>query len=406
MIGFGLTYLATEGEGLAFVPNPFPLEDTQRVSAPPLLIGGDSCTQPFLARAVVNISGMSYGALSEPAVRALSRGAQGSGCWLNTGEGGLAPAHREGRCDLVMQIGTAKFGIRDVLGGLSEDRARALGLVVKVFEIKLSQGAKPGKGGVLLARKVTPDVARIRGIEAYRDAISPPGHVDIRNVDSLLDAIARLRDLTGRPVGVKTALGDGRFLFDLCDAVHRRALSSAPDFLTIDGSEGGSGAVPQMLADHMGLPLREALPLVVDILLQASLKERIRVIASGKLVTPAKVAWALCMGADFVTTGRGFLFALGCIQALRCHTDSGPTGITTHNRRLQRGLVVEDKSLRVARYGQAMNRGVDEFAHICGVGHARLLRREHVLLMTPDGYVKGSVRYPYGHPLRAARHHA
>ncbi|MHB8255282.1 MAG: glutamate synthase-related protein, partial [Acidiferrobacter sp.] len=317
IVGFGSTYPVTDRDALAFVPCAFPIEPARCVGAPPLWVGGDSCAQPFLARAVVNISGMSYGALSEPAVRALSRGAQGAGCWLNTGEGGLAPAHREGHCDLIMQVGTAKFGIRDPLGGLSEERARALGLVVKAFEIKLSQGAKPGKGGVLPARKVTLDVARIRGIEAYRDAMSPPGHADMKDMGSLLDGVARLRDLTGRPVGVKTALGDDRFLTDLCDAVHRRGLLWAPDFLTIDGSEGGSGAVPQMLADHMGLPLGEALPLAVDILLQAGLKERIRVVASGKLVTPAKAAWALCMGADFVATGRGFLFALGCIQALR-----------------------------------------------------------------------------------------
>ncbi len=406
VIGFGSTYPVTQGEALAFVPSPFPLSAAERMHAPPLLIGADSCVQPFLARAVVNISGMSYGALSEPAVRALSRGAQGGGCWLNTGEGGLAPAHREGHCDLIMQVGTAKFGIRDAHGDLSDERARALSLVVKAFEIKLSQGAKPGHGGVLPGRKVTPDVARIRGIEPFRDAISPPGHADIHSADTLLDALGRLRDLTGRPVGVKTALGDGRFVTELCDAIHRRGLSSAPDFLTIDGSEGGSGAVPQMLADHMGLPLGEALPLTVDILLQASLKDRIRVVASGKLVTPAKAAWALCMGADFVATGRGFLFALGCIQALRCHTDNCPTGITTHNRRLQRGLVVSEKSLRVARYGQAMNRDVDGLAHICGLAHARLLRREHVLLMTPEGHKKGSECYPYGRPLHRARHHA
>lgn len=406
MIGFGSTYPQHTGEALSFVPAPFPLNKALCVSAPPVLIGAEFCTYPFLARSLVNISGMSYGALSEPAVRALSRGAQGAGCWLNTGEGGLAPAHREGHCDLMMQVGTAKFGIRDQEGRLSPERARDLGRVVKAFEIKLSQGAKPGRGGVLPARKVTPEVAAIRGIKAYQDAMSPAVHPEIQSVDGLLDAITRLRDLTGRPVGVKTALGDGALIEQMCEAVLRRGVADAPDFLTIDGAEGGSGATPQMLADHMGLPLSEALPMAVDILVSAGLKERIRVVASGKLVTPAKAAWALCMGADFVVTGRGFLFALGCIQALRCHTDTCPTGITTHNKRLQRGLVVTDKSLRVARYGQALNRDIDLLAHICGVPHGRFLRREHVLVMTPEGHVKGSIRYPYTKPPGDLKCHA
>jgi glutamate synthase domain-containing protein 2 len=266
---------------------------------------------------------------------------------------------------------------------------------VSAFEIKLSQGAKPGKGGVLPAAKVTAEIARIRGIPEGRDSISPNRHPDIANVDQLLDRVCGLRDLTGKPVGVKTALGDDSFLTDLCEALVRRGAQDAPDFLTIDGGEGGTGAAPQTLMDHMSLPIAEALPMAVDILRGASLKERIRVIASGKLVTPARAAWALCTGADFVHSARGFMFALGCIQAMRCHTNTCPTGVATHNRRLQRGLVVEDKATRVANYVRALNRDIDMIAHSCGQRHARELNRSHVRIVETAGRsVPLNILYP------------
>ncbi len=188
---------------------------------------------------------MSYGAISAPAVRALSIGAAEAGCWLNTGEGGLAPYHLEGGCDIVMQIGTARYGIRKQDGSFSPERAKELAKVVKAFEIKLSQGAKPGKGGLLLGVKVTDEIATIRGIPAHHDSISPNRHIDISNVDELLDKIAYIRELTGRPVGVKAAIGGWHFINELCDAVNRRGLEYAPDFLSIDGGEGGSGAAPE-----------------------------------------------------------------------------------------------------------------------------------------------------------------
>jgi glutamate synthase domain-containing protein 2 len=300
---------------------------------------------------------------------------------MDTGEGGLSPYHREGGCDVIMQIGTAKYGVRDRAGNLSMDRIREIAPHVRAFEIKLSQGAKPGKGGVLPGAKVTAEIAGIRGIPPHQDSISPNRHRDIADADQLLDQIARLRDATGKPVGVKTAIGGWEFVQELCDAVHRRGLAMAPDFLVIDGGEGGTGAAPQALMDHMALPIAEALPRVVDGLIEWGLRDRIRVVASGKLVTSAKVAWALCAGADFINTARGFMFALGCIQALRCHTNTCPTGITTHNRRLQRGLVVEEKYLRVANYVRNMNKEIDMIAHSCGLKHARELRREHVRIV-------------------------
>jgi glutamate synthase domain-containing protein 2 len=404
LIGFGSTYDLHQSGALIFVNHPFPVLEEERLPTPSLILGENYCMQPFEARSIVNISGMSFGAISEPAVRSLSRGAAVAGCWMDTGEGGLSPYHLEGGCDIIMQIGTAKYGVRDAQGNLSEERLMELGKVVRAFEIKLSQGAKPGKGGVLPGVKVTPEIARIRGIPEGRDSISPNRHRDIGNVNELLDRVARIRDLTGRPVGVKTAIGGWRFLNELADAIHKRGFEVAPDFLVIDGGEGGSGAAPQALADHMGLSIDEALPRVADALIESGLRQRIRVVASGKLVTSARAAWAVCAGADFINTARGFMFSLGCIQALHCHQNTCPTGVTTHNKRLQRALVVEEKYLRVANYANNMNREIDMIAHSCGVRHARELRREHVRIVQSGGQsIALNMLYPYPEPKARVR---
>ena len=396
IIGFGSTNDLREPGSIIFVNHPFPVLEEDRLPTPSLMIGDGYCRRPLEGRSVVNISGMSFGAISAPAVRSLSRGAREAGCWMSTGEGGLAPDHLEGGCDIVMQMGTAKYGMRNIDGSFSPEKAKELASHVKAFEIKLSQGAKPGKGGVLPGGKVTEEISRIRGIPAGKDSISPNRHYDIANMDQLLDKVATLRDLTGRPVGIKTAVGGWEFVNDLCDTVLRRGKEHAPDFLHIDGGEGGSGAAPQTLMDHMALPIAEALPRVVDSLLQSDLKSRIRVVAAGKLVTSARAAWALCVGADFVVTARGFMFSLGCIQALRCHTNTCPTGVTTHNKRLQRGLVVEEKYLRVANYARNMNREIDMIAHSCGCRHARELKREHVrIVQTANQSIALNMLYPY-----------
>lgn len=397
-IGFGSTYRLQDPGALIFVNAPFPVLEEERQPTPPLLIGEGYCTHPFLGRSILNISGMSFGAISKPAVQALSQGAALAECWLDTGEGGLSPYHLEGGCDLIMQIGTAKYGVRNPDGSLSHDKLAALAArnSVRAFEIKLSQGAKPGKGGVLLGAKVSAEIAAIRGIAVGQDSLSPNRHHDIGNIDELLDFIERVRDGTGKPVGIKTAIGGWHFANDLCEAILRRGLHSAPDFLVIDGGEGGTGAAPQALADHVGLSIDEALPRVADALYAAGLKERIRLIASGKIVTSARAAWALACGADFVNSARGFMFALGCVQALRCHTNTCPTGVTTHDPRLQRGLVVEEKFRRVANYCNAMNREIDMIAHSCGLLHAREFRREHVRIVQASGQsVALNVLYPY-----------
>ena len=403
-VGFGSTYDLHLPGALIFVNHPFPVLEEERLPTPSLILGENYCKQPFEAKSLVNISGMSFGAISAPAVRALSRGSAVAGCWMDTGEGGLSPYHLEGGGDIIMQIGTAKYGVRDAHGELSAERLLELSKVVKAFEIKLSQGAKPGKGGVLPGKKVTPEIARIRGIPEGRDSISPNRHRDISNINELLDKVAYIRDLTGRPVGVKTAIGGWTFLNDLADAVHRRGLEFAPDFLVVDGGEGGSGAAPQALADHMSLSIEEALPRVVDSLIESGLRQRVRVVASGKLVTSARAAWALCVGADFINTARGFMFSLGCIQALRCHTNTCPTGITTHSHRLQRALVVEEKYLRVANYANNMNREIDMIAHSCGVRHARELRREHVRIVQANCQsIALNMIYPYPEPKARVR---
>jgi glutamate synthase domain-containing protein 2 len=402
IIGFGSTYDLRQTGALIFVNSAFPTLEEDKQETPALVIGEGSCERPFEAKSVVNISGMSYGAISRPAVRALSRGAQLAGCWLNTGQGGLSPHHLEGGCDVIMQIGTAKYGVRDAEGHLSEARLRELAAIetVRAFEIKLSQGAKPGKGGVLPAIKVTEEIAHIRGIPPFQASLSPNRHHEVANVKALLDMIEQVRAVTGKPVGLKTAIGGYYFMGELCEAILLRGPASAPDFITVDGGEGGSGAAPQALADHMALSIIEALPRVADVLTEFGLRHRVKIIAAGKLVTSARAAWALAAGADFINTARGFMFSLGCIQAMRCHTNTCPTGVTTHDPKLQRGLVVEEKYLRVANYARNMNHEIDMIAHSCGLRHSREFRREHVRVVGADGQ---SVALNMLHPYPAQR---
>ncbi|WP_421725328.1 FMN-binding glutamate synthase family protein [Bauldia sp.] len=385
-VAFGSTKNLTVPGTLYFVNCPFPTLDTDRAETEPMVIG-PTCRKPYAAPSFFNISGMSYGALSKPAVQALSKGAGMAGCWLNTGEGGVSPFHLEGDCDIVFQIGTAKYGVRDAEGNLSDERLKALGDEprIKMFEIKLSQGAKPGKGGILPAIKVSEEIAAIRGIPAGKDSISPNRHPDISSVADLLDRIAHIREVTGKPVGFKCVIGAYGWLDAMFKEVARRGTESAPDFITVDSGDGGTGAAPLPLMDNVGLPIRESLPLVDDIRKRHGMKERVRLIASGKMITPAGVAASLCSGADFVVAARGFMFALGCIQSLKCNKNTCPTGITTHNPRLQRGLDPTEKAVRVANYCINMRKEVEIIAHSCGVPEPRRLRRFHVRIVGDDG---------------------
>ncbi|MGE3295896.1 MAG: FMN-binding glutamate synthase family protein [Porticoccaceae bacterium] len=394
-LAFGSTANLTAPGAVLFVPDVFPTLEEDAVTADPLLIG-PYCANPYLARSFFNVSALSYGAISRVATLALSGGAARAGCWLNTGEGGLSPYHLDGDCDLVFQIGTAKYGVRDAQGHLSDERLRELAAhrQIRMFELKLSQGAKPGKGGILPGIKVTDEVARIRGIPVGRDSISPNGHPEVRNVEQLLDMIGHIRAITGKPVGFKLVIGGSGFLDELCRAVLRRGLEqAAPDFIALDSGDGGSGAAPQSLMDHAGLGIRETLPAVVDTLREYGLRERIRVIAAGKLILPVDVAWALCVGADFVVSARGFMFALGCIQAMQCNRNTCPTGVTTHNPDLQRGLDPADKAARVAHYVANLVREVGVIAHSCGVRSPRDLQRSHARIVTEFGQSEPLDRY-------------
>jgi glutamate synthase domain-containing protein 2 len=333
---------------------------------------------------------MSYGAISKPAVQALSRGSANAGCWINTGEGGLAPWHLEGGGDIVFQIGTAMYGIRTTGGELDEEKLATIAAEpqVKMFEIKLSQGAKPGKGGILPAAKVSDDIAAIRGIPAHKASISPSRFRDVRNASELLDFIDRIRKITGKPTGFKTVVGAHDWLEELCLEILKRGDASAPDFITIDGGDGGSGAAPMSLMDNVGLQIQESLPLIVDLLEKHGLRHRIRVVAGGKLINSTEVAWALAAGADAVNTARGFMFALGCIQAMRCNTNTCPTGITTHNPRLQSGLDSSDKAVKVENYVKTMIKDVCTIAQACGVTEPNELRRRHCHIVMSDGRTK------------------
>jgi len=385
-VAFGSTRnLSIPGTSI-FVNSAFPPLDDQFAATKPLVIG-PYCKTPYNAPSIFNISGMSYGAISRPAVEALSRGAKKAGIWMNTGEGGLSPYHLTGGCDIVFQIGTAKYGCRDENGNLSDAKLTELAArpEVKMFELKLAQGAKPGKGGILPGEKVNAEVSAIRGIPIGQDSISPNRHPEIRSFGDLLDQVAHIRRVTGKPVGFKTVIGSSDSYEGLFQQILERGAIHAPDFITIDGGEGGTGAAPMPLIDLVGMPLREALLRITDMRDRFGLHDRIRIIASGKLVNPSDVAWALCAGADFVTSARGFMFSLGCIQALKCNKNTCPTGITTHQKHLQRGLVVEQKFEKVANYAKQVIHEVETIAHSVGVNEPRRMRRSHVRVVQANG---------------------
>jgi len=387
IVAFGSTRDIKPSGSVLFVNTAFPTLGKDAVNCKPVIIGENSADKPFTAHSFFNISGMSYGAISKPAVQALSYGAKKASAWMNTGEGGLSSYHLEGGADLVFQIGTAKYGVRDKDGNLSDEKLREIAAheTVRMFEIKMSQGAKPGKGGILPAAKVSEEIAKVRGIPAGEDSISPNRHPEIENNDDLIDMINHVRKVTGKPVGFKAVIGDKIWMGEFLAAVNKRGKEFAPDFITIDSADGGTGAAPMSLIDYVGMPINESLPLVIDKICEAGLRDRIKVIASGKLINPAEVAWALCVGADFITSARGFMFSLGCIQALQCHQNTCPTGITTHNRKLQRGLVAEQKSSRIANYIKNISYEVGVIAHSCGVHQPRELSRRHVRIVQQNG---------------------
>ena len=301
-------------------------------------------TQPII------IGAMSYGALGKKAVRALSRGARKANIPLNTGEGGFPKYHLMENCDLIFQMGTAKFGVRTKEGLLDSKLLAELSQKpqVKMIEIKFSQGAKPGKGGILPKEKITKEISELRGVEMGSDVISPPRHQECTDPQSTCFFIKKIQDISGLPVGVKLCLGQ---IDEFCQWVQSmKDLNIFPDYIAIDGAEGGTGAAPKIFMDHVGWPVLKALPLVHQILEQQGVRDKMKVLASGKLINSGKQIMALSMGADAISTARGFMLALGCIQALRCNNNSCPVGITTHSPKLEKGLDIEEKSERIKNY--------------------------------------------------------
>jgi len=328
----------------------------------------------------IMISAMSYGALGQNAVRALARGAKRAGATMNTGEGGFPKYHLMEGCDLIFQMGTAKFGVRDADGGLDESKLAALAArdQVKMVEIKLSQGAKPGKGGLLPKEKITAAIAEMRGVPLGEDVISPPHHVECTDAASTVAFIGRVQRVSGLPTGIKFCLGRPDEFRSLVQEMKRQG--TLPDFITVDGAEGGTGAAPQSFMDDVGLPLFEGLPIVDRTLREEGVRDQLVIFASGKLISPGRQMNALSLGADVTYSARGFLLALGCIQALQCNRNTCPVGITTHRERLQRGLDIEDKAQRVANYIEALHHDHVELLAATGKASAGQLTEEQVYL--------------------------
>ncbi len=313
---------------------------------PRVWVGGEQCTQKYHA-SLFNISAMSFGSLSDRAQISLNRGAKKGNFYHNTGEGGISPYHLEGG-DLCWQIGTGYFGCRDEDGNFSEElfAEKSKNPCVKMIEIKLSQGAKPGHGGVLPAAKVTEEIAKIRHVKVGVTVLSPPGHSVFSDAAGLLHFVQKLRELSGgKPIGFKLCIGDTQEFEEICRQM--KNLQIYPDFITVDGAEGGTGAAPPEFSDGVGMPLEPALIFVNKTLKNFELRDRIRIIASGKVLTSLDILRAIAMGADMCNNARGFMFALGCIQALRCNTNACPTGVATQNKMLIKGLDVTDKTDRV-----------------------------------------------------------
>lgn len=349
-------------------------------SLPCRKIMGKNRAKPYFPKSIVNISGMSYGALSAAAVTALNKGALMAHCYQNTGEGGLSPFHKNGG-DIIFQLGTGYFGARYWDGEFNLPQLVDLckkNPFIKAIEIKLSQGAKPGKGGVLPGAKVTKEISEIRGVPLGKDVISPGYHTAFSNIDEMLDFIETIADATGLPVGIKSAVGQ---LDDWSILAYKmKATGKGPDFITIDGGEGGTGAAPISFADHVSLPFKEAFTSVYKIFKKAGIEEQVVWIASGKLGLPAKAIMAFSMGADMINVGREALLALGCIQSQLCHTNNCPTGITTNSLWRQKGLDPTIKSLRVLNYLNALKKEILEITHACGFDHPTRIPMSDVAL--------------------------
>jgi glutamate synthase domain-containing protein 2 len=382
-------------------PEPAPAKGTPggapdyQIPAAKILGGAHGRRQAFRPASVVNISAMSYGSLSPNAVEALNRGAKLAGCLHNTGEGGLAPAHHQGG-ELIYQIGTGYFGCRDEDGSFSLARLkeRIAEAPVRALEIKLSQGAKPGLGGLLPAAKVTPEIARIRGIPSGKDCVSPAFHSAFSNVEELVEFVEMLADETGLPVGVKSAVGQVGFWEEL--AARMSATGGGPDFLTVDGGEGGTGAAPLTFSDHVALPFKLGFARVFAIFARAGLTHDVVFVGAGRLGLPDTGVFAFALGCDMINVAREAMLAIGCIQAQRCHTDKCPTGVATQSRWLMHGLDPQLKAARAANYITALRGELMSLTRSCGVRHPALISPDHIEIVS-ERYSTARVSEVFGY---------
>ncbi len=364
-----------------------------------LTIGGAACKQPYLA-SVFNISAMSFGALSANAIQALNRGAFLGKFAHDTGEGSISAYHRMHGGDLIWEIGSGYFGCRDEAGKFSEEAFihNAQHPQVKMIELKLSQGAKPGHGGVLPGPKVTLEIASARGVEAFKDCISPASHSAFSTPIEMMEFIARLRELSGgKPVGFKLAIGHPWEWFAMVKAMLHTGIT--PDFIVVDGKEGGTGAAPSEFIDHVGVPMREALLLVHNTLVGVNLRDQIKIGVAGKIVSAFDIVRAMALGADWCNSARGFMFALGCIQAQSCHTGTCPTGVTTQDPQRQKALVVPDKADRVHHFHDSTLKALAELIAAAGLTHPDQLMPYHLVKRISDTEIRlASNLYPFLKP--------
>jgi glutamate synthase domain-containing protein 2 len=357
----------------AMIPAPLQSHDFR------VTVGGPRCVRPYEA-SIFNISAMSFGSLSANAIRALNRGAKRGGFAHDTGEGSISAYHREFGGDLIWEIGSGYFGARDEAGRFDRERfvENACDDQVKMIEVKLSQGAKPGHGGVLPGPKVTPEIAAARGVPPWVDCVSPASHSAFSTPIGLLEFIDELRRLSGgKPTGFKFAVGHPWEWFAIAKAMHETGIT--PDFIVIDGKEGGTGAAPAEFIDRVGMPMREGLMLVHDTLVGMNLRSQIRLGAAGKITSAFDIARTMGMGADWCNSARGFMFAVGCIQAMNCHTGRCPTGVTTQDAARQRALVVPDKAERVFNFHQNTLKALAELIAAAGLTHPSQLDLDHIM---------------------------
>jgi glutamate synthase domain-containing protein 2 len=373
------TQLDVYAEGYEWISHSIIAKDPHTLPQQPrVLVGNKDCTQPYNL-SLLNVSAMSFGSLSPAAVEALNGGAALGGFAHNTGEGGISPYHLKHGGDLIYQLGTGYFGSRNLDGSFSPElfAQKTNDPKIKMIEIKLSQGAKPGHGGILPAKKATPEIAAIRNIEPYKDVISPPAHKAFSTPIELVNFIAQLRKLSnGKPIGFKLCVGRKSEFIAICKAIVETGIK--PDFITVDGGEGGTGAAPLEFSNHVGMPLKEGLAFVYDTLVGFNIKKDIVLIASGKVSSGFQILRNIALGADACNSARAMMMAVGCIQALECNLNTCPTGVATQDPELMKGLVVEDKKQRVFQFHDSTIKSFTDLLAAAGMTNPDELHRGHV----------------------------